>query len=242
MRLIFSQYFKKIVDICLPYTCLCCKTFVEERGLCKQCWSKVSWISEPVCKICGMPLEEEYSPCPSCSGLTNFFDKAVSVFLYDNFSKTMIIRLKDQDDTYLAPTFSAWIYRAIAEFINEVDIIAPVPTSFWKRLWRRYNPPELISEEIHKLADIRHESRLLKKVHETFAQKTLSRSKRAKNLRNSLVVNEKFISEIKGKTILLIDDVMTTGATANECARILKDHQVAKVYVATIARVALSES
>lgn len=83
-----SEIFK---NICFPKTCMCCENFVEEGGLCENCWEKIKWISEPTCKICGIPLEMDTDFCVDCLENKNHFDKAISVFLYDSISKNIIL-------------------------------------------------------------------------------------------------------------------------------------------------------
>ncbi len=239
MNIKISEILEKIINLCFPMTCVCCENFVESEGLCKDCWDKIHWLSEPICEICGKQVDTEIKICSECIRQKPIFDKAVSVFSYDAFSKHMILNFKDNDCTYLAPLFAKWIERIIKKFSYEIDVIIPVPISFKRRLLRKYNQTELLAYELHKLSNIKYEPRSLKKNKDTVNQKKLSKKFRLKNLAKSFEVNPKYKFNIKDKVILLIDDVITTGATANECARPLKNAGALKVYVATIARVDL---
>ena len=235
-----KNYIKNLV---FPVTCVCCHEFTDHEGLCNRCWSKIKWISHPHCDVCGTPLQLGVQLCEECRQQRNkyFFDKAVSVFLYDDFSKRMILRMKDEDETYLAPILSIWLFRIIQDFVNDIDYIIPVPTDFFRRMSRKYNPPELLARELSQLANIVYEPRFLKKKTTFVRQKQLTRRERLKNLSESFAIDEKFDAFLQDKRILLIDDVITTGATANECSKILKKHGAAKVYVATVAKVILGK-
>lgn len=239
MKNIFLKLLRIAEDVCFPFTCICCDNYVEKEGLCKECWKKIKWISDPRCRICGKPMLEGNSICANCQKNKNYFDKAVSVFSYDDFSKLMILRFKNEDATYLAPIFAQWINRIIKDFSYELDFIIPVPTDFWRRLIRRYNQTELLAQELQKVSDICYEPRVLQKSGYSSPQKNLSRVKRLINLHKSFFINEKYKDVVRDKTVLLVDDVITTGATANECSKLLKQAGATKVYVATIAKVDL---
>ena len=232
------KIFKAAKEIIFPFTCACCDNYVEKDGLCKDCWKKIKWISDPRCEICGKPMPEN-SVCIDCLKGENHFDKAVSVFSYDSFSKKLILSFKNQDATYLAPLFAQWINRIIQDFSYDLDVIVPVPTDFWRRITRKYNQTELLAQELQKISDIDYVPRVLQKSGRTDSQKTLSRTQRLINLKKSFSLNEKYKEAVKDKTVLLVDDVITTGATANECSKLLKKAGASVVYVATIAKVDL---
>lgn len=118
-------------------------------------------------------------------------------------------------------------------------MIIPVPTNFLQRILRRYNQTELLCRELSEISKIDYEPRVLGKNGNSKIQKMLSRKRRLKNLKNVFSINEKYVGAIRDKVVLLVDDVITTGATANECANVLKSAGAAKVYVATLARVKL---
>jgi ComF family protein len=160
--------------------------------------------------------------------------------VYERLARHLIINFKDHDATLYAPIFAQWINRIIQEFSDEIDIMIPVPITNKRRLFRKYNQTELLCLELQKLSKLHYEPRILEKTKETVAQKTLNREKRLKNLKKSFSLNPEF--SVKHKNILLIDDVITTGATANACAQLLKEDGADKVYVATLARVTLNST
>ncbi|MBE6447054.1 MAG: ComF family protein [Alphaproteobacteria bacterium] len=234
---LFLKIFNFVKNICFPLTCACCENFVEDEGVCPSCWQQIRWMPDHLCKICGKPIDNEDKICCDCIKVHPIFDKAIAVFAYDNFSKKMIFRFKNEDSTYLAPLFAKWIYGKIFDFIDEIDVIVPVPISYWRRIFRKYNQTELLAKELHKSSHINYNPHILKKIHATEHQKGLTRTQRWRNLRKSFAVSDD--SNLQGKNVLLIDDVITTGATANECAKKLKEAGAEKVFVATIARVDL---
>ncbi|MDR2682184.1 MAG: double zinc ribbon domain-containing protein [Holosporaceae bacterium] len=120
-----------IEDIFFPLKCEGCNGFVESVGLCTECWSKIVWISDPKCRICGTPFELDIAEiCASCALKKPFFDKAFSVFQYDDFSKSMILRFKHMDSTYLCPQFASWMYRVSEEYVRSADLVIPGSHTF----------------------------------------------------------------------------------------------------------------
>ena len=228
-------FWKRVKDTLLPPRCICCGEYVEKVGVCDNCWGGIKWISEPKCKICGQPIEDEI--CKYCIADENFFDRAVSVMVYEGLARHLILKFKDCEATLYASIFAKWLNRIIQDFLEEIDFIVPVPISFKRRFKRKYNQTELLCIELQKLSGLKYSPEILIKSKETAMQKSLNRERRRQNLRKSFSVNEKI--SIKDKVILLIDDVITTGATANACAELLKKAGASKVYVATVARVIL---
>jgi len=229
------DFWKRIKDVLLPPRCICCKEYVERGGVCDGCWKGIKWISEPKCEICGQPIENE--SCKYCITDKNFFDKAVSVMVYEGLARHLILKFKDGEATLYAPIFAQWLNRIIQDFVDEVDFLVPVPTSLKRRFKRKYNQAELLCIELQKLSGLNYAPEILRKFKETSMQKSLNRERRRTNLRKSFSVNEKI--SVKNKVVLLIDDVITTGATANACSELLKKAGASKVYVATVARVIL---
>lgn len=237
------DFFSKIKDICFPPSCYVCDTFTATNGICVDCWKHIKWISEPKCAICGLPFTIPLQNiCAECSKKHPYFDTAVSVFSYDNFSKKMILQFKNGDCTYMAWQFAQWMYRVGQGNLIDADMIIPVPISLFKRFRRRYNQAELLAMELSKLSGVTYEPRILRKVKSTLPQEGLSRLSRLKNLAGSFGVSEKYKSLLKDKNVVIVDDVMTTGTTVNECAKILKKYGCRYVSVLTIARVILNSS
>lgn len=220
-----------------PPKCIFCGEITGSTDVCLNCWKRVTWISqERCCNICGQPFKYKmHDICKECLLDPPLYDKAISVFLYNNFSKTPILNLKNRDATYLAATFSSLIFRNIKKYINAYDMICPVPIHRKKFMKRMYNQSGLLALELSKLCNLRYDPLILEKTKQTLAQEGLSRELRLKNVVGSFsVINKECIN---GKSIILVDDVITTGATVNECAKELKAAGANKVLVATIAKV-----
>jgi ComF family protein len=149
----------------------------------------------------------------------------------------MLLKFKHGDATYMARQLAAWIYRAAETEIKKSDIIIPVPIHFLKRIKRKYNQSELLAMELSKLSGVLYEPRILRKIKSTVQQEGLSRKKRLKNVKGSFGVQAAYSHLLEGKKVILADDVMTTGATANECSKVLKKHGATEVTVLTVARV-----
>jgi ComF family protein len=234
------KFLSTLKDICFPLTCCNCGQFVDSEGLCSECWKTIKWTGDPKCRICGIPFEIDVDMlCPECLRKKPHFDKAISVFEYDDFSKDMILKFKHGDMTFMSRQLAAWIYRASENEIKNADIIVPVPIHFFKRLKRKYNQSELLAQELEKISGIPCEPRILQKIKSTPQQEGLSRSTRLKNINGSFGVNPEYSPRLNAKTVVLLDDVLTTGSTAGECSKILKKHGATKVIVLTIARVSL---
>lgn len=230
------HFLNAILNYIYPKRCVFCMDFLYHDGdVCAECWRKVFWISRSqTCKKCGIPIKYQMeSTCEACSKMQPVFDRAMSVFLYDDFSKLPILRLKNNDTTYLASIFAQWIYVNIAEEIDTYDLIIPVPVHKKKLRKRKYNQTGLISRHLSKISKVQYAPFILEKVIETLPQEGLTRDMRLKNLKGAFRAN----SDVKGKSVILVDDVMTTGATVNECSAMLKQSGAEKILVATVARV-----
>jgi ComF family protein len=157
------------------------------------------------------------------------------VFVYDDVTRNLILSFKHGDRTDAAPAYAAWMRRAGAELIVDADVIAAVPLHRWRLLRRRYNQAALLALEIGKLSDKPVAPDLLRRQRATPSLGQLGRLARRRTLRGAFAAQ----GEVAGKRVLLIDDVLTSGATVGECARVLKRAGAARVDVLTLARVTL---
>lgn len=225
-------------NLLFPIKCDLCGETVDTSGLCPECWKKISWISDPKCAICGTPFEIDVSKiCTSCLNEKPKFDRAISVFKYDNFSKEIILKLKHFDTTHIAKRLSMLMYKTAQIEIDNSDLIVPVPIHFTKRLKRKYNQSEFLAKNIGEMSDVKYEPRFLKKIKITPQQEGLSAKNRKKNVVGSFGVDEKYSGFIENKKIILVDDVFTTGSTVDECSKILKKYKAESITVVTIAKV-----
>ncbi|WP_240796808.1 ComF family protein [Terasakiella sp. SH-1] len=208
----------------------------EHKTLCQDCWEEACFITAPFCKSCGLPFEYDVPDgalCLNCARLRPPFVAARAVFPYDDLSRDLILAFKHGDRCDLAPTFAGWMVRSAQDLLEKSDLITPVPLH-WRRLSkRRYNQAALLAYEMANITGLPYHPQLLKRTRHTPSQGTLSKTARQKNLQGAIKVTE----EIKGQTILLVDDVLTTGATILACTQQLLRAGAKEVRVITIARV-----
>lgn len=236
----------RLIDVILPHRCLSCRTTVgkgDASGLCADCWQKMHFLTAPMCSCCGRPFEtstdkENNELCLSCLADPPLFDQARAVFAYTDASRGMILALKHGDALHGVPIFGRWLARAGTEFLHDADILAPVPLHAWRLFVRRYNQAALLALAVKRAAPsspARYMPRLLHRHRATPSLGHLAPEVRRRHLHNAIAVAQP--SVVKGKTILLVDDVMTSGATFAECARVLRRAGAAKINVLALARV-----
>ena len=207
-------------------------------------WRELAFIETPFCQTCGIPFASPAlagALCASCLETAPHFDSARSAVVYNDASRKVILDFKYGDRLHAVKTFAPWLQRAGAELIAQSDIFIPVPLHR-KRLWqRRFNQSAVIARELSLRTGIKCLSYGLRRMRHTVPQKGLTRKDRHANVKNAFYIDAAAMSDIQGKAVLLIDDVYTTGATLNECARTLKKNGAARVMVLTIARVTRDE-
>ncbi len=241
---------RRAIDVLLPPRCLSCGAVVDEPGaLCAPCWGKAAFIAPPHCARCGLAFElppqasdstnESLGAfdCAACAADPPAFDRARAALAYDDHTKSLVLRLKHADATHTAPGLARWMARAGAELLDQCDLIAPVPLHRWRLLWRRYNQSALLALALGRLAAKPVAPGLLVRKRATPQQGHLGPAQRRANVAGAFALKARHAAQILGKRVLLIDDVLTTGATAEECAKVLKRAGAAAVDVLTLARV-----
>ena len=225
----------------LPPRCLACGEIVDLQGtLCPGCWTKLSFLQAPWCMCCGLPFEFDAgygALCGTCSRQAPVFDRARSVLAYDDGSRPLLLAFKHGDATHAAATYGGWMRRAAAELLPESDLVAPVPLHRLRLLRRKYNQAGLLALALAKSAGLPAVPDLLVRRRATRSQGSLGRSARVRNVRGAFAVRPSRSPMVAGRRFLLVDDVFTTGATVEECARVLKRAGASTVMVVTLARV-----
>jgi len=236
-----SALLGQCVNRIFPPTCLHCQASVAEHGqLCLSCWQPITFISDPQCSCCGLPFEypvSEETRCAECIQRSPPYAQARSACLYDDHSKDLIIGFKYYDKLYYGPLLAQWLYRTGKSFLDEADLIIPVPLHRLRTFTRRYNQSALLAKRLEKLSGVPARMNILLRVRNTIPQAGLTQSQRKKNLAGAFTIRQKYRNLIEGKHIVLVDDVMTTGTTLRSCSRVLMRAGAASVSVLTIARV-----
>jgi ComF family protein len=233
----------RAIDAVLPPRCLECGGQVDAAGaLCPACWQRMEFLGPPCCACCGLPFEVEMAAgalCGACIAEPPGFERARAVFRYDDASRGLVLRFKHADRTDSAPAFGRWLARAGAEMLAEADLIAPVPMHWFRLFLRRYNQAALLANALADAGGCRAAvvPDLLVRRRWTPIQGKLGRQARHDNVRGAIAVRPACRSRVRGKQVLMVDDVMTTGATASACARALLRAGASAVDVLTLARV-----
>lgn len=230
------------LDTILPPRCVVTGDMVDRQGMISpDVWSKLSFIADPKCACCGFPFDfevEEGSLCASCIDYPPKFETARAALKYDDISRDMVLGFKHGDKLHAAKAFVPWLKMAGADILADADMLIPVPLHHWRLVKRRYNQSAVIAHALSKETNIPVVVDGLQRTRATPPQGHLSSKERFKNVKHAFAVNEKHLEALRGKTVVLIDDVYTTGATVNECTKVLLKAGALRVHVLTLARVA----
>ncbi len=240
--------FGRAVDVALPQLCAACREPVGNEGLCPACWSKLSFIAPPFCERLGIPFP--FDPGPGVLSMEAIADppayrRARAAVRYDDIAGTLVHALKYGDRLDLAPAMGRWMARAGQELLAQADALVPVPLH-WRRQWaRRFNQAALLADIIAKASAkasaktsgmaVLHGA--LARVKATPQQVGLGKNERALNVQGAFRVHPERKAEVAGRRLILVDDVLTSGATVDTAARALLRAGAAEVDVLVFARV-----
>ncbi|MBU1726203.1 MAG: ComF family protein [Candidatus Omnitrophica bacterium] len=234
---------KGITDIIYPKVCLACKSKLDDSSIgeliCAQCWGKTKRNLPPFCHSCGRRLEKKNFTkhiCPACARQKLNFDRAFSPFTYEGPVKELIHQFKYKNKDHLGQFLSKPMISFIKEYslpINDMDIIVPIPLHKAKLREREFNQAQVLSAHIAKEFNKEILNDALCRHRSTKTQTELEVSERFSNVMDSFRVEK--AEAVKGKNLLLVDDVLTTGATASEAAQALKNAGANIVFVLTLA-------
>ena len=229
-----------MLNLIVPPRCPISGEMVNESGeLSPEVWGQLQFIVSPFCASCGVPFSNEtVTPadmvCASCLLHAPQYDCARSAVVYDDLSKQLVLRFKHGDHLYLLKCFQPWLEHAGADIIDAADCVIPVPLHWTRMLKRRYNQAGILARAIADKYKLSFEPQLLKRVKATAPQGVRKVKDRKQNVSKAFHCPSP--DQLKGKAVLLIDDVMTSGATVDECAKVLKQAGARAVYVLSIAR------
>lgn len=235
---LLRQTGRAIVDGVLPPRCLACGTTVNEPdALCAACWAGMTFFAPPWCASCGLPFPHPMGNgalCADCARGRHGWARARAVLRYDKYSRQLVLGLKHGDRTHLARALGGWMRRAGSEVLADADLLMPVPLH-WTRLFaRRYNQSALLAHAIHAAGGPPVAPDWLVRRRRTPSQGRLGTLARERNVRGAFALRPG--REVAGKCLVIIDDVLTTGATVDECTRVLRRAGAAEIRVLTLAR------
>lgn len=235
------QSARQALDTVLPPRCIGCGAIVgAQTALCAVCWPGLDLLTAPQCARCGLPFDFDMGPdalCGGCAASPPAYDRARAALRYNDLSARLIVGFKRADRTHLLPAFARWLQRAAGPMLQEADLIACVPLHRRRLLARRYNQSAMLAAALAGIGARPVVLDLLARTRATPSQGGLNRNQRFENLRGAIAVRPHRAALVPGRRILLIDDVFTTGATVEACARVLYRAGAAGVDVVTLARV-----
>jgi ComF family protein len=228
------------LGVALPQVCAACREPVTGEGLCAACWSKLAFIAPPYCARLGIPFP--FDPGPGVLSMEAIadppaYERARAAVRFDDTARMLVHALKYRDRLDLAPILGRWMANAGRELTAEADLIVPVPLH-WRRQWaRRFNQAALLAEVVGKASGRPVAHGALRRIKATAQQVGLARNERALNVQGAFGVRPDAKIEVAGRRLVLVDDVLTTGATIEACTRALMRAGAASVDVLVFARV-----
>lgn len=230
-----------------PPQCLLCGTLVESNAsLCGACWTDTPFIIGLACDCCGVPLPGQAQPgarilCDGCMSAKRPWRRGRAAFLYRDNARKLVLGLKHGDRSDLVAPASRWLARALAPILHEDMIVTCVPLHWRRLLARRYNQAALLSRTVAQIADLEHCAELLHRPRATRKLDGVDRVTRAAILQDAIVPNRKYCARIAGRHVLIIDDVMTSGATLSAATEACRAAGAVDVSIGVLARVALED-
>jgi ComF family protein len=228
-----------LLDLILPPRAFDDGAPAQSPGLSAEAWSRIVFIDGPVCDGCGAPFPHDLGAgvcCAACTARPRLFSRARAACLYDEASRDLVLQLKHADRTELSGLLAAWIGRAAADLIAEADAIAPVPMHRWRLFRRRYNQAAELARPLARRFGRPYLPDALRRL-KAGGQAGKSAVGRRRAVAGAFEVPKMLRKHVEGRRILLVDDVMTTGATADACARALLRAGARAVDLAVVARV-----
>ena len=231
---------QKLANLVLPHQCVICRRFAQSTGLCADCWGGLTPITAPVCRRCGLPLGHTLAD-PLCAAC--FTDPpplmAIRAGLhYNDSSRQLILAFKHGDTLQLTPFLSALVARDFTALCDAGTLVVPVPLHGHRYFRRRYNQSAELARHLCRItATGSFSPKVLVRRRATASQGGLSRQQRSRNLAGAFAVPAEARAGLAGRSVLLVDDVMTTGATLFEAARCLAGSGSGDVFGLVLARV-----
>lgn len=233
---------QSILRYIYPSQCLTCSALVEsEMGLCGACWRKTPFIHGLTCKSCGVALpgtdDGEDVQCNDCMTIDRPWRRGVAAVMYQDHARHIVLGLKYADRTDLARPLAGWISRKIGT-VSDGTCIVPVPMHWRRRVGRRYNQAALLAQHIARDFGVPYLPDALLRPQATAPLDRVSPQARFVQMKNAILPNPKQAHRLSGRAVIVVDDVMTSGATLSACTRACFEAGARQVDIAVLARVA----
>ncbi len=227
-------------DLILPPVCVSCSTAViDHNSLCAKCWCGIDRITPPFCDRLGIPLPGSSGDGPhlSTQALRDppVFARGRAAAIYSGIMRGMIVRFKFEDKHEPLKFFLNLMVYAGRDLFAETDLLVPVPLHRLRLLQRRFNQSAVLTQGLSRATGLAHAPAFLTRYQRTVPQVGLTQDERKRNVMNAFRLSKAAASRLKGKSVLLVDDVMTTGATLNSCAATLLAGGAARVNVLVLS-------
>jgi ComF family protein len=241
LRVAGGQALSRLSDLVVPPLCHGChEPMTAHNTLCATCWGGIDFIRAPLCDRLGIPMPfDTGGPMVSAAAVADppVFDRARAVAHHTGTMRTLIHDLKFHDRDDLVQLLSGWLVETGDELLGDADVIVPVPLGRLRLMKRRFNQAALLARDVSRRTGVPYDPLSLVRTRRTTSQVGLTRLQRADNVRGAFAVPPARLGRIAGRKVLLIDDVMTTGATAAACAKGLRNAGAERVDVLTLALV-----
>ncbi|MBA2126029.1 ComF family protein [Hyphomicrobium methylovorum] len=230
---------RNLLDIVLPPVCLgCASRIMAHNALCPKCWRQIDFVRPPLCDRLGLPMPYDTGGAMlSAAAVADppDYDRARAVARFDGKMRDLIHAFKFHDNHNARGLFGRWLMDAGRDLIAGADVIVPIPLARWRLLSRRFNQAQILASEIGRRSSKPVKPFALQRSRSTKHQIGLSKAKRLRNVAGAFQVSSNGVSAVAGKAVLLIDDVITSGATAGAAAKALKRAGASRVDILALA-------
>ncbi len=235
-----------LIDMIFPPRCLACPEATDAaHGLCPKCWANTHFIDGATCCKCGVPLMGDTGVAETCDGCLRHppaWDRGAAAVIYEGAGREAVLALKHGDRLDMVDPLARWMAAAGRDLLAGCDLIAPTPLHWQRLVKRRFNQSAELAKRLGRQTHKPVVPDLLRKTRPTVPQERMNRAARTANQAGAYAVASRHRGRVEGRAILLIDDVMTSGATLSACADCLRAAGAARVDVLALARVAFTEA
>ncbi|MBB5514033.1 ComF family protein [Rubricella aquisinus] len=232
--MLIQRAYDRMIEALYPPRCIACPAETDQPdGLCPACWSQAEFISGATCPTCGTPVFDDGLQCEHCTRYPPGWDRGAAAMIYDGIGRRVVLSFKHGDRLDMGKALARWMYRAGGAMVDEADVIAPVPAHWSRTIKRGYNQSAELARALGAVSGREVAPNLLRRTRRTPPLKGMTRDIRRQHVQGSIATTE----EVSGQAILIVDDVLTTGATLGACSDALRAAGAARVDVLTVTRV-----